>query len=89
MRLPPSYSAHDLFTPYNAWMLLCQLSWDDMETVRNVPPSHLARWCSWHKAANVMYVDQPVGTGLSFTTNANYADNELEVRLASSPPCGP
>lgn len=34
---------------------------------------------SWHNAANVMYVDQPVGTGLSFTTKANYADNDLEV----------
>lgn len=38
---------------------------------------------SWHNAANVMYVDQPVGTGLSFTTKANYADNDLEVCLVS------
>lgn len=52
------------------------------------PSSRLARLCSvaqttytrsWHEAANVMYVDQPVGTGLSFTTKANYADNESEV----------
>lgn len=41
--------------------------------------------CSWHKAANVMYVDQPVGTGLSFTTKDNYADNDLEVCLVFSP----
>ncbi|CAN0430791.1 unnamed protein product, partial [Ectocarpus sp. 13 AM-2016] len=35
---------------------------------------------SWHNVANVLYVDQPVGTGLSFTTNGNYADNDLQVR---------
>lgn len=41
---------------------------------------------SWHKAANVMYVDQPVGTGLSFTTKGNYADNDLEVCSTFTPP---
>lgn len=49
---------------------------------RNVPRLiSVRRWiiCSWHNAANVMYVDQPVGTGLSFTTKANYADDDLEV----------
>lgn len=40
--------------------------------------------CSWHNAANVMYVDQPVGTGLSFTTKDNYADNDEQVRPAST-----
>lgn len=40
------------------------------------------RRCSWHNLANVMYVDQPVGTGLSFTTRGNYADNDLQVRCA-------
>ncbi|CAN0181332.1 unnamed protein product [Laminaria digitata] len=34
---------------------------------------------SWHNVANIMYVDQPVGTGLSFTTSDNYADNDIEV----------
>lgn len=34
---------------------------------------------SWHNAANVLYVDQPVGTGLSFTTDSNYANNDLQV----------
>lgn len=40
---------------------------------------------SWHNVANVMYVDQPVGTGLSFTTSDNYADNDLQVRCALRP----
>lgn len=34
---------------------------------------------SWHNAANVLYVDQPLGTGLSFTTDSNYANNDLQV----------
>ncbi|CAM9648366.1 unnamed protein product [Ascophyllum nodosum] len=34
---------------------------------------------SWHTAANVLYVDQPLGTGLSFTTDSNYADNDHQV----------
>ncbi|CAM9862355.1 unnamed protein product, partial [Discosporangium mesarthrocarpum] len=33
----------------------------------------------WHKKSNLLYVDQPLGTGLSFTTNKDYADNDLEV----------
>ena len=36
---------------------------------------------SWHNVANVMYVDQPVGTGLSFTVSDNYAENDIEVIL--------
>ncbi|CAM9554051.1 unnamed protein product, partial [Phaeothamnion confervicola] len=34
---------------------------------------------SWHRTANMLYVDQPVGTGLSFTSTSDYADNEAEV----------
>ena len=35
---------------------------------------------SWHTApAYVLYVDQPVGTGLSFTTNDQYPTNDLEI----------
>ncbi len=26
---------------------------------------------SWHRSANILFVDQPVGTGLAFTTNRN------------------
>ncbi|KAL3935697.1 MAG: hypothetical protein SGBAC_008838 [Bacillariaceae sp.] len=35
---------------------------------------------SWHKSpAYVLYIDQPVGTGISFTTNKNYPKNDEEV----------
>jgi carboxypeptidase D len=35
---------------------------------------------SWHKApAYVIYLDQPVGTGLSFTTSNTYPSNDPEV----------
>jgi carboxypeptidase D len=35
---------------------------------------------SWHTApAHVVYVDQPVGTGLSFTTSGHYPSNDDEV----------
>lgn len=35
---------------------------------------------SWHKTpAYMLYVDQPVGTGLSFTTSHKYPKNDLEV----------
>jgi carboxypeptidase D len=35
---------------------------------------------SWHKApAYTLYIDQPVGTGLSFTTGKNYPRNDKEV----------
>jgi carboxypeptidase D len=35
---------------------------------------------SWHKApAYMLYIDQPVGTGLSFTTSGNYPDNDERV----------
>lgn len=35
---------------------------------------------SWHKApAYTLYIDQPVGTGLSFTTSAKYPTNDKEV----------
>jgi carboxypeptidase D len=35
---------------------------------------------SWHKApAYVVYIDQPVGTGISFTTSKKYPTNDQEV----------
>ncbi|VEU38535.1 unnamed protein product [Pseudo-nitzschia multistriata] len=35
---------------------------------------------SWHHApAYVLYVDQPVGTGLAFTTSGNYPNNDQRV----------
>ena len=35
---------------------------------------------SWHKApAYTLYIDQPVGTGLSFTTSASYPTNDQRV----------
>ena len=35
---------------------------------------------SWHKApAYVLYIDQPVGTGIAFTTNGKYPKNDQEV----------
>lgn len=48
------------------------------------PKKYAPLRCSWHNAANVMYVDQPAGTGLSFTTKDNYADNDQQVRSAST-----
>lgn len=37
---------------------------------------------SWHKApAYTLYIDQPVGTGLSFSKNHNWATNDLEVNV--------
>lgn len=40
-----------------------------------VPAEH-----SWHKApAYTLYIDQPVGTGLSFTTSKSYPSNDKEV----------
>lgn len=37
---------------------------------------------SWHKApAYTLYIDQPVGTGLSFTTNDHYPSNDEEVNI--------
>jgi carboxypeptidase D len=47
---------------------------------------HAAAWTidisehSWHKApAYVLFVDQPVGTGLSFTTSGKYATNDDQI----------
>mmetsp|Transcript_3487 Transcript_3487/g.5312 ORF Transcript_3487/g.5312 Transcript_3487/m.5312 type:complete len:644 (-) Transcript_3487:1271-3202(-) len=38
------------------------------------------RESSWHKGpAYMVYVDQPVGTGLSFTTSRNYPKNDEQV----------
>jgi len=35
---------------------------------------------SWHHVANVLYVDQPVGTGLSFVAdNTTYARSQADV----------
>ena len=37
---------------------------------------------SWHNApAYTLYIDQPVGTGLSFTTNKGYPRNDEEVNI--------
>lgn len=37
---------------------------------------------SWHNApAYVMYIDQPVGTGLSFTKKKKFCRNDLEVNI--------
>ena len=37
---------------------------------------------SWHKApAYVLYIDQPVGTGLSFTKSKRYCKNDKEVNI--------
>jgi carboxypeptidase D len=41
-----------------------------------------SRPTSWHKApAYVVYVDQPVGTGLSFTTSDTYPKNDEQVNI--------
>jgi carboxypeptidase C (cathepsin A) len=34
---------------------------------------------SWNKQANVLYVDSPVGTGFSYTSQGGYATNEFQV----------
>ena len=37
---------------------------------------------SWHKSpAYVVYIDQPVGTGISFTTSGKYPRNDIEVNV--------
>ena len=37
---------------------------------------------SWHMApAYVLYIDQPVGTGLSFTKLGNYCSNDLQIDI--------
>lgn len=37
---------------------------------------------SWHKSpAYVLYIDQPVGTGLSFTKYGKYCKNDLEINI--------
>jgi carboxypeptidase D len=33
----------------------------------------------WNKAGNLLFIDQPVGTGLAFTTKSNYPRNDAEV----------
>ncbi|GMI33752.1 hypothetical protein TeGR_g2201 [Tetraparma gracilis] len=44
------------------------------------PPSIAVNEHSWHRApAYALYVDQPVGTGLSFTTHAKYPRSDAEV----------
>ena len=34
---------------------------------------------SWHNAAYMLYVDQPVGTGLSYSKDKNWCKNDFEV----------
>lgn len=36
---------------------------------------------SWHNAANLLFVDQPVGTGLSYTSRDGYANSDEVVNL--------
>ena len=36
---------------------------------------------SWHRCANLLFIDQPVGTGLSFTRKRRYAKNDEEVNV--------
>mmetsp|Transcript_9648 Transcript_9648/g.14358 ORF Transcript_9648/g.14358 Transcript_9648/m.14358 type:complete len:680 (+) Transcript_9648:26-2065(+) len=37
---------------------------------------------SWHNApAHVVYIDQPVGTGLSYTKSETYCKNDLEINI--------
>mmetsp|Transcript_9935 Transcript_9935/g.18659 ORF Transcript_9935/g.18659 Transcript_9935/m.18659 type:complete len:697 (+) Transcript_9935:227-2317(+) len=64
--------------------------WIENGPFRLVPPGVSGRndWnidinpYSWHKApAYVLYVDQPVGTGLSFTKLGNYCKNDLEIDI--------
>ena len=34
---------------------------------------------SWHNAGNLLFIDQPVGTGFSYTTNNQYANNDNAI----------
>ena len=34
---------------------------------------------SWHQFANIVFLDQPVGTGLSYTSSGSYARNDNDV----------
>lgn len=36
---------------------------------------------SWHNRANVLYIDQPVGTGFSFTGQRQYCDNDACINM--------
>ena len=36
---------------------------------------------SWHHAANLLFIDQPVGTGLSFTRNKNYCKSDDAINI--------
>lgn len=64
--------------------------WIENGPFRLVPPqeSGMNDWnieinpYSWHKTpAYVLYVDQPVGTGLSFTKLGNYCKNDLQIDI--------
>ena len=37
---------------------------------------------SWHHVTNIMFLDQPVGTGLAYTRNRRYPKNDKEINLA-------
>lgn len=36
---------------------------------------------SWHNIANILFVDQPVGTGLAYTKKAKYPKNDVELSV--------
>ena len=36
---------------------------------------------SWHNAANMLFIDQPVGTGLSYTKSSSYPHNDNEINV--------
>jgi carboxypeptidase D len=37
---------------------------------------------SWHGATNLMFIDQPVGTGLAYTRNRKHASDDQQVSAA-------
>jgi carboxypeptidase D len=44
----------------------------------NAKHLYINKW-AWNRNANVLYIDQPVGTGLAYTVDNKYAQNQSEV----------